>query len=357
MHKKDIPPEDLITLSPIYQYAIYKKFPFFMILHLLLLIFNTLQATIILSEFNEYFRAQEKSFINTLISTSPKEKSTYPKQKYLYTIKDLQTHLNESVTKMLEANQTFFIPIRFVDENYTEIDAEFFTMEIEYKKDLSELNKKEYSMPLEETYKISPDYLGPFNTNYSEDDIKKYIDSISSIYIEYNLKMYVSRYYQEYEECFIWNLIQIYDFSKSAHFTVSLEANDQQCGEKGTLPGSEIFMISHMWIHIIVLLFAFISAIFCLRSIHITNKLKRYRALLIEQQKGKKIKNPKILKEIETIKKASIKWELILIFSNLFQILGASVSLMTQTNMNYATNVVIAIGIFLCYISVGKYID
>ena len=357
MSKKEIPPEDKIVLSPIEQYIVYGKFPYFMIIHILLLVFNTLQVTIILSEFNEYFRAQEKSFLNTLISTSPKETRNYPKKTYLYTIKDIQNHLNESMDKMLEANYTFFNTIIYLDKNYREKEEEFFTMKVKYKTDLSKLNKEEYPIPLKENYTISPEYLGPFNTNYSDDDIKKYINSISLIYIEYNLKMYIARFYKQYKECFIWNLLQIYDFRQRAHFTVGLEINRQQCGEKTSFSKGEIIMISHMWIHIIVLFVAVISVIFCLYSFHITNELKRYRKALIEEQKGKKIKNPKILKEIETIEKVSNKWELILIFANLFQILGSLVHILRKANTNYSTSLVIAIGIFLCYISVGKYMN
>ena len=63
------------------------------------------------------------------------------------------------------------------------------------------------------------------------------------------------------------------------------------------------------------------------------------------------------MKLIEIIQKISNRWELILIFANLFQIIGTLVSLMKQANMNYSTNFVIALGIFLCYISAGKYMD
>ena len=169
--------------------------------------------------------------------------------------------------------------------------------------------------------------------------------------------MYFTRYYKEYQECFIWNLIQTYDFSKNAHFTVSLIINNEQCKEKTPFSTGEVFMISHMWINLFLLIFAIISAIFCLRSFHITSKLKRYKISLIEKQKGKKIKNPKIKKEIETIEKVSNKWELILIFGNLFQILGTLVSLLKKENMNYERDFVIGIGAFLCYISAGKYMD
>ena len=111
MSKKEIPPEDKIVLSPLDQYVIYGKFPYFMVIHLLLLVFNTLQVSIIVSEFNEYFRAQEKSFVNTLISEGPKEKRDYPKMTYLYSIGDIQKHLSQSVTKCWKQMKHFLIQL------------------------------------------------------------------------------------------------------------------------------------------------------------------------------------------------------------------------------------------------------
>ena len=357
MIEKEIPPKDKILLNPLHQYAIYGKFPYFMIIHILLLEFNTLQVIITISEISQYFRAQEISFINTLVSSSQKEKKDYPKKTYLYSIEDLQKHINNSVNKMIEANDTFFNTIRYVDEKDTEIEIESFNMNVIYKNNTNKLNNIGYPMPLKRNYQISKNYLGPFNKNYSDDDIKKYIDSIFQFEIEYKFKIYFTRYYKKYQECFIWYLQQTYDFSQRAHFTVSLEINNEQCEEKTSFSRSEIIMITHMWIHFIVFFLAILSVIFCLHSFHITNKLRKYKDILIENQKGKKIKNPKILKEIETIEKVSIRWELILIFSNLFQILGALVSFLKQKNMNYSTNIVIALGAFLCYISVGKYMN
>ena len=355
MSKKEIPPEDKIVLSPLDQYVIYGKFPYFMIIHIVLLVLNTLQVTIILSGFNEYFRAQEKSFINALISDSPKEARDYPKVKYLYTIKELKEHVNDSVEKMRNIGQTFFNNITYVHENGTEYEAGFFKMEVEYKSNLTEMKQEDYNITLKKTYSISEDDLGPFR--YEDEDIKKYIDSIYLFSIEYNLKIYFTRYFKEYQDCFIWNIIQTYDFTRSAHFTVSLLISNLQCEEKTTISKGLRIMISHIWIEFIFLAVALISAILCLRSFYVTNKLKKYRASLIEQQKGKKIKNPKILKEIETIGKVSMRWELILIFANLFQIIGPLSSLLKQEDMNYSSNLVIAIGAFLCYISVGKYVD
>ena len=61
-----------------------------MVIHILLFIFNSLESTIILSEFIDYFRAQEKSFLNTIISDDSKENQ----ELYIYYIEDLQNKLN-----------------------------------------------------------------------------------------------------------------------------------------------------------------------------------------------------------------------------------------------------------------------
>ena len=55
----EIPPEDNITLSPLDKYRIYGKFPYHMIIHIMLLIFNSLQAIIVFAlccahHFTEY---------------------------------------------------------------------------------------------------------------------------------------------------------------------------------------------------------------------------------------------------------------------------------------------------------------
>ena len=118
----EIPPEDKITLSPLDKYRIYGKFPFHMIIHIILLVFNTIQAMIILSEFTDYFRAQEKSFLNVLISEDSKENTGYSRKVYLYDIPSLRNHISSSIQKMLKANDTFLNTIIYVDENEAPIE-------------------------------------------------------------------------------------------------------------------------------------------------------------------------------------------------------------------------------------------
>ena len=356
----EIPPEDKISLSPLDKYRIYGKFPYHMIIHILLLVFNSIQVVIVLSEFTDYFRAQEKSFINALISDDSKEKEDYAREIYLYNISQLQDHISTSIHKMLnETNETFLNDIISVDEDDEEIKLKSIDMNVEYKYNLSKIDKKNYIMPLKFRYKVNENYLGPFNNNYTDDQIKKYLDIIIKFEMVYNIKIYVTRYYKEYKKCFIWKIRQIYDYSKKGHFTAHLLIDNWQCEDKTSLSLSklEIFIILHLWVHVLVIILAAISALFCLYDFYEVIKLRKYKKIVLKIKKNKIIKDPKILKESEAITHALNKWDILIILSNLFQIIGSLVSLIQQENLNNSMETFVGFGVLFCYISIGKYID
>ena len=139
---QDIPPEDKVTLSPLDKYRIYGKFPLNIIIHILLVVFTTIQALIILGVFTDYFRAQEKSLTNILISYDSKENRDYPRKTYLYDIPSLQDHIENSVEKMLDVNNSFLTNLIYVNENNEEIEANSIEMDIEYKSNIKKIRKK-----------------------------------------------------------------------------------------------------------------------------------------------------------------------------------------------------------------------
>ena len=353
----EIPPEDKITLSPLDKYRIYNKFPFHMVIHIILFVFNTIQAMIILSEFTDYFRAQEKCFLNALISEDSKENVDYARKVYLYDIPSLRNHINSSIEKMLNANDTFLNDIIFVDENEKETEIQFINMKINYNVNITNLEKNWSNIPLYNEYNVTINDLGPFNSTYSEDEIKKYINIIKTMEMKYNLKIYLTKHYKEYKECFLWNIKQIYDFSKNAHFEVRLFINNKQCEGKTSLSKIQTMIISHSWVHLIVIILASISVVLCLKDFYEVIHLRKYRKMILKSKKKNVLKNPKFLKASETISKALNKWDIFIILSNLFQIIGSIVSFMLQKNMNGSMDTYVGFGILLCYISLGKYLD
>ena len=353
----EIPPEDKITLSPLDKYRIYGKFPLDLIIHVLLVVFTTIQAMIILGEFTDYFRALEKSFTNVLISEDSKENRDYPRKIYLYDIPSLQDHLSSSLKNMLDNNDAFLTNIIYVNEDNQEISTETIEMDIEYKKNLLDIKKEEYRMPFELYYNVSENYLGPFNKNYTENEIKNYLNIINYFEIEYRFKTYVSFYYKEHQQCFIWQIKQKYDFSKKAHFEVSLYINNEQCDEKTTLSKIEQFIVAYIWIHSLVIILATISILLCLYNFYEVIKLNKYIKIINKEKRQKKKLNPDITKKSEILSKPLNKWDICIIISNICQIVGSISGLLENDDMNNYMDILIGFGVMLCYISLGKYLD
>ena len=356
---QEIPPEDKVTLSPLDKYRIYGKFPLNMIVHILLIVFTTIQAMIILAAFTDYFRGQEKSLINVLISQDSKEERDYPRKIYLYDIQSLQEHLSTSLEKMLDTNNTFLTNIIYINENNEEIQVDTIEMDIEYKYNISDIIeiKDKFKMPIELYYNVSPDYLGPFNNNYTDDEIKFYLNYIEKFELEYRFKTYVNQYYKEHKECFIWDIKQIYDFNKKAHFEVSLYINNEQCEEKTSLSKIEVFIITHLWIHFIVIILSTISILLSLYNLYEVIKINKYRKIIKKEKKKKMKIDKKILKESEIISKPLNKWDICIIISNLFQRILSNLCILENDNMNGSMDILIGFGVMLCYITLGKYLD
>ena len=358
MDSQEIPPEDKIALSPLDKYRIYGKFPLNMIVHILLVVFTTIQAMIILSNFTSYFRAQEKAFTNILISYDSKENRDYARKIYLYDIPSLQDHLSSSIQNMFDKN-TFFTEVIYVNEDDEEIKPEFIEMDIEYKKNLSEImkEKNKYAMPLQLYYNVSGEYLGPFNRNYTDDQIKKYLTAIEQFEIDYRFKTYVSFYYKEHKECFIWKIRQIYDFVKNAHFEVRLLIDNEKCKEQTSLSKIEQFIIRYLWIHFIVIILSTISVILSLYNFYEVIKINKYKKIIKKEKKQKKEINQKILKENEIVSKPLNKWDIGIVISNICQIIGSILSLLENDNMNGSVDIFVGFGVMLCYVCLGKYLD
>ena len=354
---QDIPPEDKVTLSPLDKYRIYGKFPLNIIIHILLVVFTTIQALIILGVFTDYFRAQEKSLTNILISYDSKENRDYPRKTYLYDIPSLQDHIENSVEKMLDVNNSFLTNLIYVNENNEEIEANSIEMDIEYKSNIKKIRKKKYKMPIELYYNISSNNLGPFNRSYNENEIKKYLNIIEQFELEYRFKTYVPYYYKEYKECFIWKIKQKYDFIKKAHFEVSLYINNEQCEEISSLSKFEHIIIAHLWIHLVVIILSTISVFLSLYNFYEVIKLNKYRKIIKKEKKQKKKLDDKILKEGEIISKTLNKWDICIIISNICQIIGSILGLLENDNMNGSIDIFIGFGVMLCYICLGKYLD
>ena len=119
----------------------------------------------------------------------------------------------------------------------------------------------------------------------------------------------------------------------------------------------EVFIITHLWVHFVVIILSSISILLSLYNLYEVIKINKYRKI-IQKEKKKKMKiDTKILKESEIISKPLNKWDICIIISNLCQIIGSILGLLENDNMNGSMDILIGFGVMLCYITLGKYLD
>ena len=96
-YKDQIPIKDSLYLSPIAKYKYYGRFPWKLIIHILLVIGTAAQAILILSSTTQYSRSQERIFYDNFLSEVNKNDLSFNRFAYLFTLEDLKKSVLSSL--------------------------------------------------------------------------------------------------------------------------------------------------------------------------------------------------------------------------------------------------------------------
>ena len=342
----EMPINDKISLSPIDKYRIYGKFPWKMLIHIMLILATTMQAIVVINSTTDYCRGQERVFYNNMISDSDKEDPDYPRVNYIYSISQLREHLRNSLTNFFEFKENSLERVEY-ENNVTTLSH--VVMEIDYiNKTIDDPGKRNESsvIPINIEFNVTPNYLGPFNDNYTEAEIKEYLDLIEKFSVLYVFQTYVPFYYEEHLECFGWRIYQEYDFSQRAHFEVSLNIRRMACSDDTELTYYQIIIARFLWVHIIVIFLSAMSLLLTWRNL--------YQVARIFWAKNHVKKD---VLEYKKSKRTFSKWALITLMGNILQLLSGVVGLLDKENMNASTDVLVGFGCMFAYFNIGKYLD
>jgi hypothetical protein len=351
-----IPLKDNLFLSPIEKYKIYGRFPWKMVFHILLVIATTAQAILIISKTTEYTRAQERFIYNNFISDSDKTQVDYPRMLYLYSISQLKSHLNNSISNYYNIKDVSLEEVEYLDQ----IENIFVDMQFAYLDNKNVPSKG--PIPREFTYKVNRTSLGPFD--YPNEDVKTFLNSVSNLRLNYTFRTYIPFYINHFE-CFNWVVSQLYSFEHRAHFLVRLNVNRIFCDDRSSLTVIEYFINRLLWIHLIVIFLATMSLIltwryvFKMANIYWKYKTNRRETKVTEKSvidKEKKDPNAEQLKSSHRSKLFNV-WALICIIGNIVQIFGSGMSLFDTDNIMSSTEILVGFGCMLSYINVGRYLE
>jgi hypothetical protein len=275
------------AMNPIEKYEKLGRFPYKMIVHILLVVFTTCQVVLIVSEANKYSRSQERFLYNMFVDEGDKRSVDFNRIAYLYSVDDVKKHVATSVqnfytlnTKSLEIVQfTSGSPYLAMEVNYidnSKVEQSIQSLNGEDFNKIKELNVtgltgndadvntanqpfiKKNVIPRKFYYKITNETLGPFG--YSNEDLKEFLNDVVDFKLNYTLKTYVPYYYNNNYDCNYWSVNQIYSFATRGHLVVKLNIIKLACEDYlGNHTFLDIFINKLLWIHIIVFILAFLS--------------------------------------------------------------------------------------------------
>lgn len=328
--KKTMLTKDKIILSPIDKYRLYGRFPYKMISHIFLIISTSVQVMLINSIKANYCRGQERVYYTHFISDADKENPDYAREKYLYSVEQIKEHISKSITNYYDISESSFEMIEYP------LEASVIEMKVTYK----DQQNKVSDIPNNDSFNLTKTTFGPFD--YEQHEVKKYLNNVRKLKINYIIYSFVTLYYEECLECFGWSVNQIYDYDQGSHILVKLEIERFSCDDKTELSQFSVMIMNFIWIHWIVIVLALTS--FCLTWKSIYNIYKASVSL--------------IMKKNDTYRSYSInKWNCISLVGNILQIIGAILGSIDLENMNASTDILIGFGCMISYFSIGKYLN
>lgn len=297
-----MPLRDRLYMLPVERYEKYGKYPWRLIIDVLLLVFTTAQLLLIVTPNNLYAQNQLNLWNKLLV----------PEKPLLTDITGLKTLLRKTITSLKNINYESF-------DYYTLPDS--FQLHM-YGPEVKLIN-------------ITADDLGVLETNP-----KDFLRSITHFYLQVQVKHELTN-----SRCFNWELLQRFTFEHSGPILVSMNSDYKAC------PG-QIWDLaqSYIWLHIIVLVLAVTAVIMTLRSFFT-------RIDIVAEIRGD---NPgKMWGRLEFTEKLRFfpLWLIATTIGNLAQFFG-SILAFTDVNMMHTSHAgLIGLGCFCTWISIIRYFE
>ena len=143
-----------------------------------------------------YTRAQERIIYNLFIEKSPKNQIDFARYIYLYTVKYLKEHINNSFHNFYNLKQNFLENVQYVDKKMEVI------MELSYIDNTLIKKTVGGSIKREIFYTINNTTLGPFDKN--DIDVKLFLNDVLEFKLNYRFQTFVPHFYHNNYDCIFW---------------------------------------------------------------------------------------------------------------------------------------------------------
>lgn len=213
--------KDQLYMSPLRKYEIYGKFPWKLVIQILLMIFTACQVLIIINDSTSYSYNQYTLWNKIFLNKDVEGKDTSIANTFnIYGSTQLKSYIKQTVDNYYDINSH---TIDNYEYHYQDNgDKKPVKMLVEYY-DYTKAFKKGYEIE----YLLSNNDLGPF----AKESLHEYLDQVIKFELRFTLIHNLNKHMSLFNDCYEWNILQIYDYSAHGHIKASLKPTRKSCGD------------------------------------------------------------------------------------------------------------------------------
>ena len=324
------------------RYEIRGKFPWKLVVHLLLTMLSTSQVLLTVHHSSQYsynhYILWNKLFLNREADSSDTEITN---SFNIFSYSDLRSFISTTISTYYNLN-------RYSIDNY----------EYDYEEDGTRLspnllikyydNNKALNEGFSITYDLKVNELGPFDSA----DAERFLENVERFEIFFKFRHEHDRITNLHSKCFIWHIRQIFDFKFHGVVQAKLDVEKLDCFSEDSKKYVGNFFKYFLWIDVVVLGLALVSV--GLVGRHIYKGLR----LLSEISNNRRYTVWTLWKNITMSQKAKFFnfWTIIILLSNFLQIFGSMMSLINRTKTYNVYEALLGFSCFFTWIGLQRYL-
>jgi hypothetical protein len=218
-----MPLKDLLYMQPLQKYEKHGRFPWKLTIHMLLVVFTTLQILLISMPLNAYSNSQLLQWNQLFLDKEVEPDNTSLVNSYkIFSLAALEEYLNWTVE--VRTKQNYYDIDKYAMGNYHHVtrggEISPIKMKVKYL-DLAQVESSGYHY----NYEVTRGNSGLFNVIAPKMSIEK----IEKFQLEFELKHKVEEDLNLASKCFLWKLTQSYSYSMQGIVIVTLSTDLEVC--------------------------------------------------------------------------------------------------------------------------------
>ena len=329
-------------MPPLKKYEVYGRFPWKLVIQILLIVFTTSQALLVVNQSTTYSYSQytlwNKIFLNKNVQGSD---TTITNTYNIFGISSLTSYIQSTVDSYYDINShTIDDYLYKYQDDGTKKPAKLL---VEYFDNSDAFNKG-----LEIEYSLYKNDLGPI----TDPNLQDYLRQAKKFEIQFTFIHKLDQYVSLASTCYEWEIVQKYDYSTHGAITVQLDPNRKTCGDANGKNYLVNIIKNYLWISICVIILAIASLVTVTR--YIQKRLDLVMQLMDQSNNSRTAWES--LGFTEKLKFFNF-WVIFMVVGNLFQIFGAILSFLDQNTVLTIHEIVVGFGCFFAWIGIVRFLN